>query len=354
MIELSFILFLAIILFALFSNSPTISKDKSSFVYWFTCIVLISFVAFREVGIDRDSLGYFQYYHLGDFIWLMAEPTFGIISEFSRYVFNDFRVVLIIYAILGVYLKFRAIDKLTDLKWLTLIVYFSTFFLLHEFTQIRASIASGIFLLAITYLAERKLFKYMLLIFIACFFHYSAIVLFGACIFTNKHLNKWQKILIALAIPVGVVMHFMKINPITIIPIETIKVKVELYVSAQENSDQRLNVFNLVYLAKYAILYYVLFFYEAIYKHTKYVSIFIKLYALSLFFYLALSINTIIAMRISEIFGVVEIFVIPYIYYTIKPRPIAAAIIICIAFIYLLINIFSLGLIQPQAIVSYN
>lgn len=313
--------------------------------YWLGALLLIGFSGFREIGIDHDSVGYKNYYESGDLIWLMAEPTFGIISEFVRYAFNDFRFVLIIYAILGVWLKFIAIERLTELKWLTIITYFSTFYLLHDFTQIRASIASGILLIALVPLSQRRIWVYMGLICVAILFHYSAIVALPLCFFNNNHLSGTQKTLIALAIPIGIVLHLIHFDPLLVIPIDTIKVKIEIYRQAQASAEVSLNVFNLVYLVKYMILYVLLYFYETIYKQNKYVSLLLQIYALSLFCYLALSSNTIFAMRISELYGIVEMILIPFLYYVVRPRAFAIGLVVFVALIYMIINIYSLELI---------
>lgn len=152
----------------------TLSEKR---IYWVIFIILFLFVGLRPVAIDQDSEGYKGYYDSIGTIWLLAEPTFGIISNVVRILFNDFRGVLIIYAFLGVFLKFKVIPRLTSLVWPTILIYFSTYFLLHDFTQIRAAIASGIFLLAIPLLKNKQRVRYLLVIVVAALFHYSALIL---------------------------------------------------------------------------------------------------------------------------------------------------------------------------------
>lgn len=355
MIQLIFILFFIITAIGLISYRYTnLSTKYNKWIYIFIYILLFLFVGFREIGIDQDSLGYLNFYNSENLLWLIAEPTFGIISECSRYIFNNFRSVIIIYAIIGLYLKFKAITILTDLKWLSILVYLSTYFLLHEFTQIRAAVASGIFLISIKYLSEKKINTYIKLILIATLFHYSSIILLALVFINNSKINSYKKLIIACIIPAGIILHFLHFNPIATIPIETVKVKIDIYQKTQDAAEKPLNVFNMVYLVKYSLLYLFLFFYPTINKHTTYISILIKIYALSLFSYLALSSNTIFAMRISELLGVVEIILIPYIYYFIRPKSIGILTIILISFIYLSINIFSLELIYTEAISDYS
>lgn len=345
LILLLFLGFFTLIIVGLIDFYKFNEKSPSSILYWSTSLILVLIAGFREVGLDPDSKGYLNYYESYD-IFLLAEPTFAFISYFVRNTFNNFQFVLIIYAILGVLLKYKAITKLTDLKYLSLILYFGTYYILQEITQIRAGVAAGFFLLSIIPLSDRRIWKYMLIISIACLFHYSSIILFSLCFITNEHLSKIWKTLLYSSIPFGIVLYYQKFDIMLSIPIETIKYKIEIYKATQEHAEVILNVFNLVYVVKYLLFYFLLFFYETIYKREKYISILLKLYGLSLFSYLLLSQNTIFAMRISELIGVVEILLIPMIYYIFKERVFGTILVVFISVIYLYINIFYTVLIQ--------
>lgn len=344
--EYAFLIFFVITFTGTICNYTPQGKRYNNVLYWAIGGILILFAGLREIGIDHDSVAYRNYYDMGKEIWIMAEPTFGIISRLVKYIFNNFQYVIIIYAIAGITLKFKAINRLTELQWLSLIVYFSTYFLLHEFTQIRAGIASGLVLLSIPHIAERKPWHFLGFVGLAMLFHYSAIIALPLYLLTDSHLNRAWKILIGSLIPIGIVLHYLKFDPLLfVIPIETIRLKIEIYQQNQESTNISLNIFNLVYIVKYIILYILLFYYETIYNKAKYISLLLKIYALSLFAYTALSSNTIIAMRISELLGVVEMILIPYLYYLIKPKWAGAALVVFIAFVYLIINIYSLELI---------
>lgn len=351
MILLAF--FIWCILFAICVFNRYITNKYAHIVYAFVFLLLFSFAGFREVGIDHDSLAYKNYYESERIIWLIAEPTFGIISTFVSYVFKDFRFVLLIYALIGVYIKLKAFPRITSFVYWTILLYFSTYFLLHEFTQIRAGIASGIFLYAIPYLACRKLKIYTLFIIIACLFHYSALVLLPLVFISNKEISKYEKMFLFLIIPIAIILHYLHFNPIAEIPIETVRLKLEIYQKEQESSSTSLNIFNLVYIVKYIFLYVFLLFYKKVKHKAIYSSLLIRLYAISLFAYIVLSDNTILAMRISELIGIVEIVLIPYLIYIIKQKSFAFVIISVISLSYLVINIFSLELIYDKAITSY-
>ncbi|MCZ4242918.1 EpsG family protein [Pedobacter punctiformis] len=324
-----------------------LAKDpiNKALIYWGSALVLILIAGLREVGSDPDSVAY-KYYYESPLILLLAEPTFALISSFARQIFNDFQVVLIVYAIIGISLKYYAIEKLTQLKFLAIITYFGSYYLLHDFTQIRAGVASAIFLIAIVPLSERKFFKFFLLTVAAFFFHYSALVLLPLWFLTNDHLSSKWKISLYLLIPIGIIMHFMKIDIMLAIPIDTIKYKIQAYQEAQEIASNSLNVFNLLYVVKYVLFYVFLYFYETLYIKVKYMTILLKIYGVSLAFYLMFSQNTILAMRVSELLGIVEILLIPSLFYVIKERGISSFIVVMISAIYLYINIYYIILVQ--------
>ena len=350
-IELLFIVFLILVLAALVSNSIVAKKNWHSLMYentgvllvsglyWGACILLIAVAGFREIGVDPDSLAYAGYYN-SPYIALITEPTFVFISALVKVTVNDFKYVLLVYAIISVPLKFRIIERLTEFKFLAILVFFSNYYLLHDFTQMRAAIATAIVLFMIEPLAERKLYKFLLLVLVAILFHYSAIVLLLLIVFSNKPLNDIQKVVIGLSIPLGIALHYQGFDLFLTIPIETVKLKIETYKAMQETAETALNVFNLVYLVKYIMLYVLLFTYEKLKDKSKYTSLLLKIYALSLFAYLALSQNTIVAMRVSELLGVVEIILVTSLCYLIKPRFLANLIVFIYALVYMYINIF--------------
>ena len=348
-----FFIFFIFIFFGFISKYICKTQQERKVMYWCSSIILILFAGLREVGIDKDSLAY-SYYYDSELIFLLAEPTFAWISLIVKYIFNNFTYVLFFYAILGVLIKYKAIEKLTEFHYLTLLVYISTYYLLHEFTQIRASIASGLFLIAIPFIEEKRFYRYFVLILIATLFHYSALILFPLFFLSNKAPGRYFKIFMWLSIPLGIILAKINFNPMLAIPIETIRLKVEIYTETQNQAEISLNIFNRVYLVKYLMFYLLLLYHPIISSKVKYFSLFLKIYALSLFSYTALSNNTIFAMRISELLGIVEIFLIPTLYWIIKPRKVAVLLVCFIAFIYLLINIFSLELIQSAAITTYE
>jgi EpsG family len=349
MINLTILTFSTIIFIGILSSIFRLSNLFSKVLYYFTGAILIFFAAFREIGSDQDSVAYERYYGLDDYTMsIVAEPTFLYIARISRYFFfeNGLIFLFFIYAAIGVYLKLSAISKLTNLKWLSVIVYFSTYFLLHEFTQIRAGIASGLLLLAIKPIADRNLGKFLFVIASASLFHYSAIVAFPLYFLGNGKINWKNIIVLSASIPVGAVIHFTQFDILVALPIKAAQLKLETYYAVEELRNLKLNVFNSLYLIRYALLYIFLIFAYRIEKHNPYFPILLKIYTMSLFSYLVLSKNAVLAMRISELYGVVEILLIPLIYYAIRQKVIAILSILVFSLVSFGINIYWTELVR--------
>lgn len=75
-------------------------------------------------------------------------------------------------------------------------------------------------------------------------------------------------------------------------------------------------------------------------SHNKYTVLLLNIYALSLFLYPALAMMPVLAGRISELLAVVEIILLPLVYYTIRPRYASISIIVLWSFGIVMVNLF--------------
>ena len=105
-------------------------EDKHVELLIYTAVVLLMFfiVAFRPIGIDKDSIMYTEMYSDPDF---MVEPTFKWISSISSLVLGDVRGVFIMYALLAIPLKAWSIHKLSEYSLLAVLIWMGHFFIIH-------------------------------------------------------------------------------------------------------------------------------------------------------------------------------------------------------------------------------
>lgn len=311
-------------------------------VYILLGFVLFFLTAFRPIGIDNDSRDYVNYFYNYDnpIFESNVEFSFLWISKIFYNIFHNPRSVFILYALLGITIKWVAFRKLTPMVFLAVVIYLGNYFILHEFTQIRAGVASGILLLTIRPLTRNQKWKAVILISIAIFFHYSSVVMLPLLFLSNGEMSKKARISWSLLIPIGYLFYIFNIS-INEIPIPYFQEKFEAY---QELRDKgvidTVHVFNLVFLVRIGIFYYLLYFYDTIRQFNPYTTIMLKMLALSLFCFPALAALPVLSFRISEIFGIVEVILFTNIYYTIKPSWLGSIIVCIIGTSLFMINVF--------------
>ena len=293
--------------------NKNITINRNSLYITSIGIILILIAGFRPVGIDADSLKYASILgvYFNDANFIEKEPTFWLINEFNHIVFNsEVQTFFLIFAIIGVSLKLYAIKILSKNPLMSIMVYLSLYFILHEMTQIRIGVASAIFLLAIPDIINKNFKIYLLKTVLAMSFHYSAFVMIFIYFLSNKRIN--QKVYYFLPL-FGFVLQDITLEIIemlaTLLPV-VIGYKVNLYISLLDSGKfSDINIFNFYYTSL-IVLYYI-----ALVNYRKFNGMYdvlgIKILGIMLFLFYSLSVIPVLAFRVSEFFGVVLIFLIP-------------------------------------------
>ena len=145
MIALTLLLFIIIVVMAVL---PIDENGKLSYALLVVLGVLLFVLAgFRKGSQFPDYSSYLILYEdikSGDVI---VELSFLYIAKLVHFIFNNVLFLFLIYALIGVSLKLKSIRQLTDLWLLSLVVYASNFFILHEMIQIRVGVYAGFLLL---------------------------------------------------------------------------------------------------------------------------------------------------------------------------------------------------------------
>lgn len=334
-------IYILIILFGLFSLVAFIPPENGYYkiiIFFGLGIILVFAAALREIGVDRDSVLYEEMFNNYDVS--MVEPSFRLISDFIHtYLESNIIYLFFLYAIFGVFTKLFAITELTKLWFLSLVIYLSNFFIIQELTTIRAGVASGFLMLCIKPIYDRDWKRFLLFVIIAIFFHYSALVILPLWFLGNVPRKQW----LLMSIPVGYLIYFSGINLVGVIPIPGVQEKLEMYKQLQELGDEKsttINVFNLLFLARIVIFYFLLWKYELIVSNNKYFPLLMKIYCLGLVVFLVFSTMPVVAFRINELFIVVEIILIPLLFYAFTPRVFSKTIIDFIGLCLFLIVLF--------------
>jgi hypothetical protein len=333
MIYLFFLIYFLLLIIAIFLRK---SKFENSF-FVLTAVLLFLIAGFRSDSVTNDYLGYVEYYNdVLDHSFSTVEPSFVLITEFVNSTFHNVLFLFIIYAFLGVLFKYIAINLLTEFRLQSVLVYFCNFFLVLEMTQIRAGVASGLLLLCIKPIKERKIWPFLFFALLAFFFHYSALVILLFYFLSSEKINK--KIYFSL-IPLGFLIYFLKINLfffLDFLQVGLIQSKFESY----STYDSEINLFNYLYLSRILLGSLLLWKINLIQEKNSYGIILIKIYFISLFVFCAFATIPGISSRVSELLLIVEILLIPCLIYILRNKALANCLVFFIAFVHLCFAIF--------------
>lgn len=313
-------------------------------------VVMILLASFKVVGTDADSKSYEMMFNGYDdpLVQLTVEPSFTFISKVLNSFTDDVHSIFFLYAIIAIPLKLRGIAKLSNFVYLSLAVWLAHTFIIHDLTQIRASVAIAFFLTSIKPLCEGHKAKAFGLMGCAIFFHYSALSLVILLLFSNKDLSRRWKIVLGSIVPIGYILYFLHIDPLMTIPLPYIGTKLEIYREVKDlgGYDEILVFKNPILLIKIAVFYLLLFYYDTVKVFNKYLPMLLKIMGVSLACFFFFSSLPVLSGRLYELFGAIDIITIPLIVYIFKPNWAAKLITIMLAFIMFGMDVFVYKLIE--------
>ena len=326
-----FVVFILVLIVSIFDDGEDHVYMKWSYIGALALLTLM--VGFRPIGIDNDSATYLSYYESVDVgVVELVEPSFHLISAIAR-LLDSPQFIFIIYALLAIPLKGYAISKLSSCWFLSLAVWMNNYFILHECTQIRAAVVGAIFLYALYYLVEGRKKVYLGLVVISIFFHYSALILIPLVFFGTRPINLWWRSALFIAPLFCYGVYMMGIDPITYIPVPFFQEKMEVYEMVRDKGiAEAINVFNLMALFRLGAYYFILWKCDEIYKECGHIYLMLKIMCISICFYAFFGYMPAMAIRSSELFGVVDILILPTIMYAVKPEMVVKLVlaVVCI------------------------
>lgn len=341
------LLFLLLVVLILLFTEEYLGKYKWT-AYALIALALIVYAGIRPVGFDRDSENYESIFMHPDsnVSVISVEPSFLFLSKFLYIIYPDIHLLFFFYALLGVAIKFYAIRQITPLLFLPVIIYMGNFFLLHDLTQIRVGVASAFFLLSVDPLSKGRKKLACVYIIMAIIFHYSALALIPLLFLNNASISQKSKIIWALIVPLCFILYAIGTDVLTTFEIPYITEKVETYRTISENKLEKESILNPFPLIKMAVFLYFLYYSDLIKQFVPSIYLLIKILGASLLAYFMFSSIKIISMRISELYGIIEIVAYPCILYTVKPIVISKCIVCIIAFIGLYFQLIQWGILD--------
>lgn len=331
-----------LIMFAVIAILPYLEKYMGKYklpVYIIIGIILVALAGMREVGIDPDSENYEYDYHNYD----SAKAAIGVdlsylfFSSLLNTLTHDVHAIFLLYAFLGIALKFIAFRQLSEFWFLPIIVYMSFYYEIHEITQIRTGVLTSMFLLAIKPMAEGRKWQAVIYLLIGAIFHISAVILLPVLFLSNKEMSTKSKLFWASIVPAAYFFYFFGSSFIMNVNLPYVGYKLATYQAAEEAgaSNVAVNVVSPFNLLTIFLYYYLLYFYDTIIEKNKYFPLMIKIFGIAIFAYVALAFLAVAAERICYQYRVVTMILFTNIIYTIRPKWAGILAVIFVGFAYL-------------------
>ena len=188
-----------------------ICEKKRKQLLYSTYIILFLFFGLRGY-VYTDFTSYKPFFDLIDGFSSLAEvilfkgwePGFVVYTAICKMIIPDYFAWNAISTIIDLFLLYKILERYSTNHLLSLLVFFIIGATALEFNVLRNAKAIFIFLYALRYIEERKMWKYFAAIFIACLFHMSSVLFFPLYFILDKKWPKW--VLITLCVIGAMIM----------------------------------------------------------------------------------------------------------------------------------------------------
>jgi len=340
---------------------------KNPYLLLTIAILLILLAGFRDIRVSRDYINY-QYifntiYYIKDNIYagdklsylLAFEPGFLAIIFFFRkfFEFNYGLAIMLFYAASSILLKTYSINRFSINPYLTLLFYFSYFFLIQEMTQIRIGLASAIVLISFIPLLKGRRMAFVGIILLATCFHYSAIFYLAILLFNTNRFNRNLYIAILVLSLVLGLLKLPLLNLLGNFDPSNVSIKLNTYIELSENGSVTINVFNSLNICNILCCFYLLFAVNKdVLNKDKRLILFLKCNILSIFLLSFLSGAPAFSLRFSQLFSIAQIFVFPYLVKYLPAKKLNIFIVVLVAGLFFYVTQFYGKLLSPYKIIN--
>jgi len=290
--------------------------------------LLISFIVIATViswGFSRDSQTYNEFFNIyGASGWgalssevFQYELFFLVISKVVYGLGFSSVLLFLAYSAISIPIKLHLIYEHSKDKFLSLALFGSYFFILHDSTQIRFGIAIAFAYLGLHFLANnKKLLFVAIVIFSAAVFH-NAILVFLVMLFLNRnksYLLALCLVVLSLALyPANLSALLLEVikNIVDYFNLEGTRLNTLYRILWWPTSDIFLGIFRPIPILVYSCAL-VIYRYRS--KFSAFESLCYNALLLSIFFYIFLKDLVDLQVRFADMFGFSLVFLVPYVH----------------------------------------
>ena len=336
----------AIILFACFAFLEIFNKDfteRNKIILALICFMFLIFHDGLRWETGTDWIPYSNTYDFFNIGYSYAsdmtnfEPGYLCLMGASHLISDDYTVYLVIHALIFYTIFFFFIFKLSNFPFVSILLFYTI--TLPYLGMNRQFIAMAIYAIALIFLIQKKRMLYLLFIFIAYFFHHSAIIAVFAIFFNKKIPNKYLIGVLSLALIIAMSGIINKLSPAAALILGgDLGNKADIYTNMTNNTSIISTILSLI--RKFIWIALILIFKDKIDDKDQKFNLFFNLYILSCIIYVLFN-NTplqIIISRALIYYNIAEIFIVTYALTIFKPNY-GKLILMCVLTLYCGINI---------------
>ncbi len=174
-------------------------KHKELFLF-IACVVLTFGAGWRDLKWDDTKVYvdcFLKYtnsitqYHLSDRPWGYSDKGFYLLGVIVKSFVNNAHIYLTFVAAISFFFLYKGLRYYSIFPLIGLCAYLARFFMGRNLVQIRSGLAYLVIIYGIKYIEEKKLWHYLLLVWIASLFHTSAWIALPLYFISNwVHINK--------------------------------------------------------------------------------------------------------------------------------------------------------------------
>lgn len=330
-----------ILFFVILSSVLSIFK-RSNAVYLLPIVLCLVVFSGTRYQTGNDWMGYQQVFDAAvsstggifDTSGRM-ETGYLIINNIVASIGGELWWIFFIFALINVFLFYKGFLLYTPFVSVALLLYLRFSYLQLDFMFLRQGLAIAIFFYALKYIVERRVELYFGFIFLACFFHISAVVLFPLYFLLNRSLNLkflWGFSFIALLLGMFPWMEFLFSiieSPLNAIGLAS---PIRSYLYGETWVAQRRG-FSISILEKILVLAFFSYHMRYFYKRFNYFSVFFNLGFLAMVTSLIFMNYYVFSERLVIIFNVAYVVLISYAMSKLSPYTRVFAVVALAAYV---------------------
>lgn len=327
------IIYIFFLLFCVFISNSKIKQKE--IVLAIACITLAFGIGYRDLtwpDTDAYYITFTRYtpnifdYNISEKQIGFTEKGFFFLGVLVKTFTDNYQIYFLFIGALSMLFLYKDLRKYSIYPLIGLCAYIARFFINRNLSQIRAGLAYLIVIWGIKYIHEKKMWHYILLVFIASFFHYSAWIALPLYFICNWiHINK--KIIVWGLIIAFIIGGFFQETVSTFVIDNASDLNVTTYAQGQYVTKAKGLANPMIYFQTFLLLAYT-FLEKKLVPITKYYTVIRDGYFYSTLILICFCSFTALSGRTSSQFATLEFAIIPSLVYLFEKKERGAALIL--------------------------